>query len=284
VGQSLGGLSEEKLERLTKLASAATRNEAYWVRRLSRLDPVKLPYRTHERAPESAGDLRALDVDVPESFYRRFGHDARGVISAFAAYLSRITACDRVALAYSDEALRTRVAGLESFFATCVPLELSFPADDSAHSAVAAVARCTEKDRATFLRDTIARYPQLAATSALASGALTPVAAFVGDDFDALEPPPGLDFALLVSPEGGRARILYDAAAQTRESAGVVRAQFMVFLTRLAWDDWVPRRVTLIDDVRRSETMPADWLQAERPRGARRRRAQALPDRKSARG
>ena len=225
----------EVLGRLSELAAEATHHEAYWVRRLSRLDPVEVPYLNREHGADAAPDFRTLEIELPTSFRGRFGEaGGQGVLSAFAAYLSRVTGRANVELAYSDPALQFRVAGLEAFFSNALPLQIEFARETTSSQAVGAIAAATKKDRATFHNDVVARYPQLAATPALARGGVSAVAGAVMEDFEAFAPNPGTDFALLASPAGDRARFVHDALALTPESARAIRTQFTGFLTWLA--------------------------------------------------
>jgi methionyl-tRNA formyltransferase len=235
-GARLDGASDGLGERLGALNADLCRSEAFWVKRLASLDPLEPPYVRSERAGAGAHDWRELALDVPAAFLARYAGGGDALIAGFVAWLARL--CDRTGfdLAFRDDALRARVAGLEAFAADVVPLRIALDDTGTAESALAssldAIART--RKRVTFLHDAVSRFPRLRGNTELASGRLLPLLAEIRDDARAIKPAAGTLLALIASRDGRSARFGYDARALDDASANALRAQWLVFLQAAA--------------------------------------------------
>ena len=249
--------------RLSELCEGAARAEAYWVRRLSKLDPVEIPYLNADRPSDSMPAHRRFAFAVPDAFQARFGEAGGvGVASAFAAYLARVSGRVSVDLSYCEDRWNDTVAGLEGFFSTQVPLRVEFATDASAGDAVGALASplC---DRSGFALDVIARYPELCANPLFARGGLGGVAVACFADADRFEPTPGTDFALVLHPDGTRAQIVHDENAVSVEAADRIADQLAIFLAGLCEAELPLGAVSLLDPETREQMLRA-WNDTSR--------------------
>ncbi|MBM4336799.1 MAG: LLM class flavin-dependent oxidoreductase [Deltaproteobacteria bacterium] len=231
-GARLEGASSELAERLGALNAELCKGEEFFVRRLGSLEPLEPPYLRAERAASGASDWRELELEIPAEFASRPGSGADSLVAGFATWLARLCDRTRFDLAFRDEALRSRIAGLEAFAADVVPLRIALDESASADAALAKArdAIASTRKRVTFLHDAIARHPSLRGNAELESERLLPVLAEIGGATGAISPPPGTLLAFVAAPDGSRARLGYDARALDESSALSMRAQLAVFL------------------------------------------------------
>jgi natural product biosynthesis luciferase-like monooxygenase protein len=267
-GQILESCDADLRARLTDQNNKSTSSEAYWVRRLRQLDPVEIPYREASQAAEPGTVFASLDLEVPAA-YGQLDHDdpAAGVIAAFAAYLTRVSGRASFDMAFEDEATHERYRGLEAFYAARVPLRIALDVGSSAASVLEKieVTVATARERGSHLTDVVARYPDLQGNTAVMSEALAPVAVAICADPSAWQSKPGTDFALVVSDDGTRARIVHDSAAQTPEAANRILEQFTTFLEGLAVGvpaDAALARIPLLSEAERQKIL-GDWNETD---------------------
>jgi hypothetical protein len=235
-GARLDGASGELAQRLGALNAELCRSEELWVRRLAALDPLEPPYARSERAGAGAPDWRELALEVPPEFASRFEGGGDALVAGFAAWLARLCGRPEFDLAFRDDALRARIAGLEAFAADVVPLRIAL---DEAATAEAALAKSRDalartRKRGTFLHDAIARFPRLRGTAELAAGRLLPVLCEVRADGGPIAPPDGVLLALIAAPDGRSARLGHDTRALDEATARSMRAQWREFLAAAA--------------------------------------------------
>ncbi len=235
IGARLDGASAALAERLDALCAELVRGEEFWVRCLATLDPLEPPNSRAAPSDEGASDWRELDLELPAEFSARFaGGDA--LLAGFAAWLARLCGRTHFDLAFRDDALRARIAGLEAFVADVVPLRIALDEAGTTEAALAssldAIART--RARVTFLHDAIARFPRLRSVPELASGGLLPLLVEIRADARGNAPPQGTRLALVASPDGRSARLGYDTRALEETAAQALRAQWRGFLREAA--------------------------------------------------
>ncbi|MEX2209206.1 MAG: MupA/Atu3671 family FMN-dependent luciferase-like monooxygenase [Myxococcota bacterium] len=234
-GAPLDGASGELAHRHGALNEARVRGEEFWVRRLATLDPLEPPYLRATPAGPSPSDWRELALEVPAAFAAR-NASGDALLAGMIAWLARLSGRGAFDLAFRDDALRARIAGLEPFAADAVPLRVALDEESTTGAALAsaldAIART--RKRGTFLHDAVARFPRLRGFPELAAGSLLPVAVEIRADARALAPPQGTLLALLASTDGRAARLGYDARALDEASARNLVAQCENFLREAA--------------------------------------------------
>ena len=235
-GARLDGAGGGLAERLGALSAELVRGEEFWVRRLAQLEPLELPYVRATPSGTDAADWRELDLEVPAEFAARHAGGGDALVAGFAAWLARLCGRTHFDLAFRDEALHARVAGLEAFAADAVPLRIALDETDTIAAALAKSldAIAGTRKRVTFLHDAVARFPRLRGVAELAAGGLLPLLAEIRADARRSTPPQGTLLALVAAADGRSARLGYDARALDETTAVSIAAQWRVFMRAAA--------------------------------------------------
>ncbi|CAM2068664.1 LLM class flavin-dependent oxidoreductase [Sulfidibacter corallicola] len=236
-GESLDVLDQATADRLTAHAEVLAKSEPFWVRRLGRLEPIEIPYASADTVREAAsyGDA---PIAVPQSFRDRF--DAAGLgdamVTAAAAYLSRIGGKDLFHIAYTDPAMAKAREGFEHLAAERVPLRAKLSPSSGFGKAQTTLAKELAKvrSRGSWLGDIMARYPELHQRPELLTGKLVPVSIEVRDPGETVEPAPGTQLAFVISPDGQTCRCIYDTNALSSGAMNMLQKQFANFLDNAA--------------------------------------------------
>lgn len=137
-GMVLPLLDGQLRDQLAARAPEISRGEAFWRRALATLAPVELPY------PHTAASLQPC---LPRQWVRaRLNTPACGMtsIAGFFAWLSALSAQERISLLYCDSVLTAKTKGLEAWLSPWVPLTLETalesPAQQATEQATAGVA------------------------------------------------------------------------------------------------------------------------------------------------
>ena len=132
-GDVLPALADDEMRRLAACAARVARGEVFWLRALSALEPVEIPYprSTSGAAPLASQSFR-ISLHVPASNSR--------TVAGFFAWLAALTGQERVSVVYSDATLSDQSDGLDAWLTPWVPLTLSV----NPHAPVAEAASSTD--------------------------------------------------------------------------------------------------------------------------------------------
>jgi len=226
LGIAVGAVLGADLDRdaITAICGEMTPAEGFWARRLERLDPVETPYRrstsNEDASGASASATRMLEADFVSG-------SAEDLAARFLLYIARIQGVSDFDVTWSEDALRESVAPAAGLYSEHVPLRISIDREGSTGDALAAVEAAIGRvrERGSFLVDLIARTPALAAHAGLAAGRWTSVTVGVHASPATRALPAGSDLAFHVSPDGGKACLVYDPVALTPESVERIVSQ-----------------------------------------------------------
>ncbi|HZM00275.1 MAG TPA: formyltransferase family protein, partial [Planctomycetota bacterium] len=209
-GDRLEPPAPELAQRLTELDARMARSERDWVQRLAALDPVTLPLRV-DAAPGS----RATEIAVPLPPALTASHPgsslAAVLTAAFGAYLARLSRRHRFDLAFEDEALQRDCEGLTALVSGRVPLRIAIDLDQSLGPLVERLkSELPELSRrGPWLRDAIARHPELQSLREDRDGHLLPVGVACAGRLRTPTLPDGAECVLELDTSAGACRLVY---------------------------------------------------------------------------
>ncbi|MGB3512064.1 MAG: formyltransferase family protein [Microcoleaceae cyanobacterium] len=167
-GYRVADLWPEVAAHLSQCDREICQHEAFWLKRLAKLETVSLPYATVGKVSGQPRCYESLKMSLPEevlAFLER-GQKTWSVVdfllAAFVAYLSRIGATERFDIGYRDVREREWVS-LEGFFASSIPLRIDIDPKQSFEAVLNTVLKelDTIRQHKTYGRDIVTRYPEL---------------------------------------------------------------------------------------------------------------------------
>lgn len=233
VGQLLPTLAEGECQSFEQLYTTATKQEAFWVEKLSALQPLALPYADLTASNSHPGKPRILQVPWPENvlpLLQKYSDDCTTlgevVIAAWAAYLSRLVCSGSFDLGFTYPSLISHWG----LFAEQVPARFQASGEQVFESAVQGyLADLRElKRRSTFLADVFLRYPVLRGLAKHA--AVLPVAVRLGKQTDRRPRGPAAALTLVVSSEGSEYSWEYVPDLIQTSAVESMARQFLAFL------------------------------------------------------
>jgi len=262
-GTVLIGPTAEQRDEWTTDGERLARAESFWMRRLSNLDPLDLPYVHSERVRTGPGRWASRMVDIPSEFTARFGPKmdsaADAVLSGVVAYLGRISGQDRFTIGYRDEALSDLARRTSPWVSSLVPLRIteatSAPTGILFEKMAQEIARV--RARASWLHDGPSRFPSLARFD---SGALAKLCVEIGAPTPLENEPPEAEMRITISEDGSRLELRSDAGLVDDSDADAMVAQLTQFLSALgkASEELSMGRVSLLDDTERRRIL-SEW-------------------------
>lgn len=128
-GMVLPALTAPLREQLARRAPEIGQGERFWHQAFATLAPVEIPYPQKPRAPQPGPrQLIRARLEAP-------AHDSATTAAAFFAWLTALTAQQRISMLYSDSVLKASASGLECWLSPWVPLTLETTPDGSAQQA-----------------------------------------------------------------------------------------------------------------------------------------------------
>lgn len=243
-GDSLAGLDGKAADDLTTLNAEMCRHEEFWLKRLGQLQPIGIPYASHNTTSVTAAPYGNLPLSIPaevDALAAKAGgafNRSDFLATAFAVYLARLTGNYSFDLGLSDRALRGEVAAFGRFFSTHVPLRINVDPSTSFDSALRSLQADLETVRKhkSYARDIMLRYPELKSLRRSNGAALLPIVVEEMDTFDDYEPSSGSELVVRLSADGTECRWLYNTAVLDVESVGNMQRQFTVLLRHIVAD------------------------------------------------
>ncbi|HOL93713.1 MAG TPA: formyltransferase family protein, partial [bacterium] len=241
IGDRLAQLPPDEARRLTEIHGSLIRHEEYWVQKLSIIEPLHIPYRKHARNEDGTRKFEAYVFPVPQEFqdYVKTLDNSVSMpdllLTAFGAWLARITGTSEFDTGYSDASLAERLRGFEKFYAPQAILRFSFdPHKTLMENLTACLAEFkTVRRRQSYARDVLARYPQVRDVTESGYHAGLPVAIEWGQGMNGQSAGPGTYFLFVLNGDGTECRWLYDPRILDSTSLEHMRRQFDIFLRGL---------------------------------------------------
>jgi amino acid adenylation domain-containing protein len=266
-GDRLPELDKDMADRLTKANGEICRHEAFWVSRLAKLETIELPYARHSHAQSTQVQHAnaafrwpaELDCLITQSIGAVRRNDF--LVAAFAAYLARLNSKYTFDIGFSHPALKQRLLGIESFFATQVPLRVDLDPFAGFGSALEALTAqlALVKQRKTYVRDTILRYPELSSFRAKSGESSWSIIIEEVESFEDHLPLVGSDLTLLLLEDGADCCWVYDKSVLGQESLANMQRQFVAFLQNIVSDNNQPiAEVSLLDQAEYRKIM-IEW-------------------------
>ena len=165
-GSRLKNPEKGVLDAITALNNAYCRHEQYWVKELSRMTPVTLPYSGNTE--EKRKEYNFVEMSLPREF-RQFLEDRPEmeqeelILASFMIYLARLTGMSSFCIGFSESSFLEEIKGLENLFSPNVPFNIDVNGEDGLRKVleISKKFRTNLLKRKTFIRDVFSRYPAL---------------------------------------------------------------------------------------------------------------------------
>ena len=237
-GYQFKELDQETATRITALNASICRSEAFWTKQLETLERITLPY-AHRKTPFIQTE-RCLytPMPVPEEIITLLENRYTAwpiedvLLAAFVAYLARLAGMWSFAIGYRNIELEKDVTGLEGIFSACVPLHVSMEYQQSFEDVFHAIEGQVKlaKQKKTYARDIMARYPALRAQTNLQGAYLPSICVVRLEALHEYKAPPGSELTLAMREDGGECLLVYNAEVLDEESVVEMQQGFTAFL------------------------------------------------------
>ena len=230
-------VDDETAERLEKLERAMCRHEAFWVSRLSALQPLSIPYacgsaKTNRADCEQITATVAADVSHFLLTRQPNWPMTDFLMAAFLVYLARLAGVQSFDVGFKHPKSRPDISGLEGFFSVNVPLHFEVNDDHCFSDLFSAQRKQADLVRAnkTFARDLMVRYPFLQSTTSLQSAFRFPVTIELAEKLDQHAANTEGELTIVIATDGSGIRWIYDPDKLEQKVVARMMGQFATFL------------------------------------------------------
>jgi amino acid adenylation domain-containing protein len=243
-GSRFGILEEDLARRITAHYASACRHEDLWLKRLTQLQPLRSPYAGRKASGGKPAKRAAVRIPVPRevvSFLekRHAGWSvAEFILAGFAAYLTRISGERDFDIGYSDVGLRRRLAGLDGFFASELPLRINGDCSQSFSQFFDNLQTQVRllRQHGSYVRDIVVRHRLLHAAPELQKGPSFPVLVEQAENLDDYRTVCGSELTLVTAANKPEYFCLYDAEVFNEADVARMVTEFTTFLSNVAAD------------------------------------------------
>lgn len=220
------GLDPDARERLSAVDAELAQHEAFWSRRLTTLEPARLPEPPERAATHGGPRLERREI-------LRSADPAR-LLAALGALLARVSSRAQLDLAFRHPGIAERVRGAEALYAPWVPLRLSVDRESSIASLEPVMHEEFERviERGTYLVDLVHRQPSA-----------TPPAWEIGFELvTSLETAAPSTLPVTLVTDRDRAVLVFDAERISARSAEALHERLELLLHAIAEAGTTPVR------------------------------------------
>lgn len=238
-GYELTALDRETAMRVEEAVKATCKHEAFWVRKLSALEPAALPLATVASVlPES----RSLSPTIPADFVSfSEGSMSSGtlgdhLVAAFGGFLARLTGRASFDLAYRASETDREAEGVDSLFVTEVPVRFDVDHHGTFNELLTTNKQGIESTirHKTFARDVALRYPQFSSLSETEKRFTLPITVVRGPASLENSVANGNELTFRISEADNECRWIYDAGRFDAENIERLAGNFETFLSGIA--------------------------------------------------
>jgi amino acid adenylation domain-containing protein len=241
-GRRLDVLDPERSSRITQVSEQIGEYEPFWLERLARLQPIVLPSvqrLTSTADPRSPGRLSmAIPEPVRAALESWGGGGSAGdaLVTAFVAFLARLTGETCFDIGYGDVARHRDLEGMEGLFALHVPMhvaiDMSAPLSEIHSRLQEEMARV--RRHGTYALDLEARYPVLRGQAGPDGRRAFPVVVQHGPRSGEPAKAAGSDLALVIHEDGSACDWRYEGGSLDEAGIAGMARQFTMFLRAAA--------------------------------------------------
>jgi natural product biosynthesis luciferase-like monooxygenase protein len=218
-------LDPARAEQLTVLNAAVCTHENFWLQRLEKQVPVELPY-IDRSAPIVAASYAHFDASLPVAAPAADRADV--LVSAFLAYLGRLSDKDYFNVGFADHALSGKVGSATAWFATQVPMRavIDFAKGFDALRETVKTELAEVRKRVTYATDLVARVPDLRTAALNGNPRVLPVAVQIVESIEAAQSQPGSELTVAFTRDGASVRWLFDSTKLSPAIVAELQSQF----------------------------------------------------------
>ncbi|MGD2183146.1 amino acid adenylation domain-containing protein [Lusitaniella coriacea LEGE 07167] len=237
IGDSFENINPKLAKQIQTLESRRVKHETFWVKRLSTLQPIALPYRKKIQSTQSQ-QVQGIDWQIPQevtAFLKNRSErwmQGNFLFAAFAAYLARINQSDCFDLGLRTDTEQIPGEELDVFFVSTVPCRIEIDVSQSfeeVFSVIRAQVELTERHE-LYPRDIVLRYPELQAIRGLENEGHFPIQVERVARQDAIRANYCNELSLIIPEEGEKCCWLYDREVWDDEDIARLLAQFTIFI------------------------------------------------------
>ncbi|VAW43300.1 hypothetical protein MNBD_CHLOROFLEXI01-1089, partial [hydrothermal vent metagenome] len=262
-GDLLPSLDAEAFAALTTLNDTIVRQEGYWLRRLSQMAPVALPYADHSNAAVGQ-QYETATMPVPTAVQPLLTNDNSFLTAAFAAYLARLSGTNSFDIGLNPQWLA--VDEFAAYFATQIPFRVKLDSTATITDALAGLQtdlQTMQQKRKTFNRDLFLRQPDLEPLRSKLDQALLPVLLQSADSAADFTPMVGSELTMLLTLDQTSVTWVYDTAVYQPEIIAAMQTQFATLLNSIANDGSRSLAETAILSQAEIQQLLVDWNDTE---------------------
>jgi amino acid adenylation domain-containing protein len=244
VGYQFKDIEPDRARRIERFDALIAKHEAFWVERLTRLQPITIPYA--ERTVSHLKSKQYASVEIPISHelttFLEKRHPAWNLgeflEAVFVAYLARIGGTGCFDIGFRDVKLQQEMVGLENLFASHVPCHVNIGYEQSFEEVFEAFRQQVEltKTHLTYARDVVCRYPALRSLSQTECEQMFPVVVERVEKLDNYQAEPGNELTLVIASDGKECFWFYNTSALDGDSIARMQDQFAIFLRGIVTD------------------------------------------------
>jgi non-ribosomal peptide synthetase component F len=276
VGYRFKDIEPDRVKRIERFDALIAKHEAFWVERLTRLQPITIPYA--QRTVSHLKSKQYASVEIPISHelttFLEKRHPAWNLgeflEAAFATYLARIGGTGCFDIGFRDVKLQQEMVGLENLFASHVPCRVNIGYEQSFEEVFEAFRQQVELTtlHLTYARDIVRRYPALRSLSQTDCEQMFPVVVERVEKLDNYQAEPGNELTLVIASDGKECFWFYNTSAFDGDSIARMQDQFAIFLQGIVTDPaCCVAEIPLLSEQERHKIL-VDWndTQADYPK------------------
>ncbi len=236
-GYQFEDVTPENQKQIAALDAKIARYEAFWVNRLSTLQPLEVPYINYTNLRADTDKLETIRLPISNEiseFLTTIFPDwntSNFISAVFIAYLARIGENLTFDIGIKNTEFKNDFKGLEALFSSYIPCHITVDKEQAFKNVLLAIQEqiTSSQHRKTYLHDTVVRYPKLERLEN------TPFSIIIetAENLNSTESKQVNDLTFTVQEDGKEYAFSYNTTSLTQDAALNMVDQFTVFVKNI---------------------------------------------------
>ncbi|MCI5116360.1 MAG: amino acid adenylation domain-containing protein [Candidatus Electrothrix sp. LOE1_4_5] len=252
-------VASDELGQLADFDAIISKHEAFWIDRLSNLQPLELPYIDYTHLKKETNSFKTEKILVPNGhpLYLSEWTKSDFILTAFIAYLAKIGENSTFDIEIKATDAEKKSTNFKTLFSSHIPCRIKVDKGKKVKDVFLDIQKQIESSRQykTYLHDVFSRYPEF---SHLKKRNLL-VAIEKKECLNNFELIKNCDLTFTVQEDGRECEFLYNTESLSKDAVSEMADQFVVFIKNIIDQDEVPiARLSLLSDEAYQKIL-TDW-------------------------
>ena len=248
-GYQFKEIASDKLRQLADFDAIISKNEAFWIDRLSKLQPLELSHINYTNLKQESNSFKTAKIFVPDGKPEYLSEWTKSdfILTAFITYLAKVGENSTFDIGIKAADAEKSSTNFKTLFSSHIPCRIVVDKEKKVKDVFPDIKKQIESARhyKTYLHDVFSRYPKISQLEKINLLIVVEKKECLNNG----ELIKNCDLTFTVQEDGRECEFLYNTVSLSKDAVSEMADQFLVFMKNIIDQDEVPiARLPLLSD------------------------------------